>query len=139
MFTLVIIVLIYQRYKGRKQIGAISIFITLLNLLEGGLSMARIATLFPFETRGLILCTCFCFENICFFGATWLFVIDYYETAVDLENILMFDEIQMPTYDSFMKTKARKRRMKYIRWTIFALICMLSFFDCFGIKYRSVA
>lgn len=85
IFTYVILTLVYQRCKGKQQIGAISMLIAVLSLLESGLSMIRIYTLFPFAENNSILGLIFSGENICFFGAIWLFVISYYETALNFE------------------------------------------------------
>ena len=85
IFTYVVITLVYQRCRGKQQIGAISMLIAVLSLLESGLSMIRIYTLFPFAINNKIHGLIFSCENICFFGAIWLFVISYYETALDFE------------------------------------------------------
>ena len=48
IFTYVTCVLICQRCKGKKHVGAISIFIAVLSLLESGFCLVRINTLYPF-------------------------------------------------------------------------------------------
>ena len=103
-------------------------FIAVLSLLESGLSMFRIYTLFPFAQNNSLLGLMFSGENICFFGAIWLFVISYYETALNFEQILLSDEAELQTYDSIVKNMARKRHFNYLRWSIFAFICVLVVF-----------
>ena len=92
IFTFVILVLIYQRCKGKRVIGAISIFIAVLSLLDGAFCTVRIYTMYPIEVKTGFLCIIFVLEEICFFGAIWLFVITYYETAIDLEQIQLSKE-----------------------------------------------
>ena len=73
-------------------IGAVSIFIAVLSLLESVFCTVRIYTMYPVEVESGFLCIIFALEEICFFGAIWLFVITYYETAIDLEQIQLSKE-----------------------------------------------
>ena len=129
IFSYIILVIIYQRCKGRKQIGPISILIAVLSLLNSVFSMIRINTLFPFYANNVLLSLIFSFENICFFGATWLFGIKYYETAIDFEQIIVGDSAYLYTYESIVKTVGRKRKFNYLRWSMFAFIIVLSVFQ----------
>ena len=79
----------------------------------------------------------FCCEDLCFFGAIWLFVINYYETAIDFEHILLSEESYLRTQDSFKKTLARKKHFNWIRWSVFVLICVLSVLQGTSIFFKN--
>lgn len=55
-------------------------------------------------------------EGIAGYGASWFFGIKYYETAVDIENVLT------PTQDNAQMTKSRKLNWLIFRWLIFLCI-----------------
>ena len=111
--------------------------IAALSLLESGFALVRINTLYPFVAKYEQFSMIFCCEDICFFGATWLFVINYYETAIDFEHILLSEESYLRTQDSYKKTQARKKKFLWIRWSIFALICVLSILQGTSIFFKS--
>ena len=61
-------------------------------------------------------------EGVCFYGATWLFGVKYYETASDVEHIVSGDTTRNAS--SLCGSIERKRLLKYLRWTIFGVICI---------------
>ena len=91
IFLFLILLLIYQRWTGKKQIGALSVFIVALSFFNSVFSLIRIQNLNPLDRKGTIFKVVYCLENFCFFGATWLFSTLYYETATDIEQILSID------------------------------------------------
>jgi len=88
IFTGLLSLLIYQRCDSKTQLGALSIFIAILSLLNSVFATIRINAQYPFSTDSEWFKMTFSLENFCFFGATWLFGIKYYEIALDIEFLV---------------------------------------------------
>ena len=128
IFSYVILFLLLQRFRGRNQIKDISMLIAVLSLLNSVFCIVRINTLFPFYVNNELLGSIFALENIGYFGATWLFGIKYYETAIDFEQMILGDPAYFQTYDSIVKTMTRKRRFNLLHWSMFVFMCVLCIF-----------
>lgn len=88
IFAAMILLLIVQRCNGKKRIGALPIFIAVLGLMNSVFAIVRIKVLYPFYASHKAYIVIFTLENIGYFGTTWLFGVRYYETALDIEQIV---------------------------------------------------
>ena len=122
IFTFVLLFITKQRCKGKKRIiGSLSIIIAILSLLDSVFATIRIKHQYPFSDYYNRFRPIHCLEGICFYGATWLFGVKYYETAFDVEHIVSSDPRWSDSSQSW--NRERKRLLKYLRWTIFVVIC----------------
>ena len=96
VFTVLILVLLFNRYRGRGgKIGPVPIIVMILCLLNGIFSIIRIHSMFPGlhgrDFNLTLFAIMFEMEGACFFSAVWLFAIKYYETASDIEKMLRLE------------------------------------------------
>ena len=89
-----ICVLYYRLCKGGK-IGKLPIIIAFLVLINGVAAIIRFHASFPAFTQGgpgsfdiKIFSIAFFIESLCFFGATWLFAMRFYEAVYGMECVL---------------------------------------------------
>ncbi len=91
LFLGLLCLIVYRRCKGTSHIGKLTIVITILALINGFASIARVHSIFHIFTtqeHDLTFQITYCIECITFFGVLWFFCIKYYETASDLEQML---------------------------------------------------
>ena len=64
------------------------IFIAILSLLNSILGLIKIYNLFPLSSFYQRISVVHMLEDVCFYGATWLFGVKYFETALDVQLIV---------------------------------------------------
>lgn len=134
VFTGLLTILVFQLCKGRTQLGALSVFIAVLSLLNSVFATVRISAVYPFETSdSVVFRIVFALENVCFFGATWLFGIKYFEVAQDIEFLVF--RAGEETYESIIKKMERKKCFNYVSWSVFCFICMCTFLPSVAYKF----
>ena len=129
IFTLLLIFILVKLFQGNKKIGFLSVLIVTFSLLESIFATIRIATLFPFYNNYHGFRVIHSMDDVCFYGATWLFGIKYFETAYDVELIVSTESSKSvsikSSYDTTLtKSRERKKLFNVIRWTVFGIICI---------------
>lgn len=91
VFSLLLIVLVVQHYRGVGRIGRLPILIASITIVNGVSAILRTWALFPifgFTQRYEVFSTFYLLEDVSFYLAIWLFGMKYYEVSLDLERIL---------------------------------------------------
>ena len=79
--------IMYRLIKGKDEIGAPALAMSLLAFLNGIFAIMRVTSAFPIfsnDVRGYLLIVSYCLEYLGQLGAQWIFAIKYYEAASDL-------------------------------------------------------
>ena len=88
-FTFVLLFILRQHCKYKSQtVGPLMIFIAILSLLNSIFGIIKIVDLFPLSDFYHKISVVHMLEDICFYGATWLFGVKYYESALDVQMIV---------------------------------------------------